>query len=290
MSPTHHFVPVKDLKFSYFEWGDPNGQVILLAHATGMHARVWDETIKHIPKSFRIIAIESRGHGRTEFNGNIQHWSEFGDDLKEFILKLDLNNIIGVGHSVGGHMMMQAALGLQERFERLVLLDPVIFKPSRYELKSDFELGRPEDNPMSRRRNQFDSWQDMVARYKDRSPYSYWEAQVMEDYCHYGLKPAPDGDGYQLCCNPVTEASVYMAHHTYNLTDQLPTLQVPLTVVRAKSYDYERTQKVDFLCSSAWPELASKVQNGRDAYHPELTHFIPMQNSQLSADYILGKA
>ena len=47
--PTHHFFDGSKARLSYFEWGEPDAPPILLAHATGFHARVWDQTIAALP-------------------------------------------------------------------------------------------------------------------------------------------------------------------------------------------------------------------------------------------------
>ena len=55
--PTHHLFQGTDACVSYWEWGSPDGQPILLIHATGFHARVWDETVARLPQHHRIIAV-----------------------------------------------------------------------------------------------------------------------------------------------------------------------------------------------------------------------------------------
>ena len=69
-----------------FEWGDadPAQPTVVLAHATGFHARCWDRVIAHLDPSRHVIAIDQRGHGRSAkvppFN-----WESFGGDLAGFV-------------------------------------------------------------------------------------------------------------------------------------------------------------------------------------------------------------
>jgi len=44
--------------------------------------------------------------------------------------------------------------------------------------------------------------------------------------------------------------------------------------------------EMDFSASPTWPELAAQFPRGQDVHLPELTHFIPMQDPQLVADFI----
>ncbi|WP_025898959.1 alpha/beta hydrolase [Sneathiella glossodoripedis] len=189
-------------------------------------------------------------------------------------------------------MTAQAVIALPDRFSRLVLIDPVMFEPARYQLQTDFETGDPADNPMSKRRALFASWQEMRDRYKDRIPYSLWQPEVMEDYCKYGVKPVlgreSDTDReVTLCCHPETETSIYMAHHSRDLSANLKEIVIPTKVLRGEVKELRQGDKIDFLASPTWPELASQFPNGTDCYLPELTHFIPMQDPQLTACHIL---
>ena len=60
--PSHHFFDASKARLSYFEWGEAGAPVILLAHATGFHARVWDKTIAALPDGYRVIAEIGRAH------------------------------------------------------------------------------------------------------------------------------------------------------------------------------------------------------------------------------------
>jgi len=50
------------------------------------------------------------------------------------------------------------------------------------------------------------------------------------------------------------------------------------------------SQEVDFSASPTWPELADQFQRGQDVLLPELSHFIPMQDPSLVADFIKAGA
>lgn len=290
MQPVHKFVSLSSINLSYYEWGPADGPVILLVHCTGMCARVWDKTIEHFPEHYRVIATDTRGHGASEYDGYMLDWSLMGNDIKDFIEVLDLNDFIGVGHSMGGHVMAQAAISMPERFKRMVLIDPVMFSPERYKSTSFFEDGDPKDNPLARRRNQFKNWQDMYDKYKDREPYSHWVPETLENYCRYGTKQTEENGPYSLCCHPATEASVYMGHHSVELTEFLPDVKVPTDVLRAVNRPRDPNGPIDFAASPTWPELASVFGNAKDHYLPEYTHFIPMEAPELTAKHILGEA
>lgn len=271
------------LQLSYVEWGPDQAPVVLLVHATGFHARCWDRTVAELPEGFRVIALDMRGHGRSDRRGPYL-WADFGRDLAEFTAGLGLEDAIGVGHSMGGHCVTQVAARAPSTFSRLLLVDPVILDPEAY-LHRHQEFVRAEDHPVARRRNHWASWQEMYARFVDRHPFSLWRPDVLEDYCRHGLRPRPDGDGFELACPPIVEASIYMGNSRTDVHDLIPEIALPVVVMRARAREPDSTV-MDFSGSPTWPALADEFPNGRDVYLPELTHFIPMQAPELVARFI----
>lgn len=266
----------------YFEWGGRSGETVLLVHATGFHARCWDQVVEHLPGR-RVISVDMRGHGRSDKKPPYA-WDRFGQDLVDLVRALDLSGVVGVGHSMGGHSVTQAAATEQHRFARLVLVDPVILARENYRAREWTPAG--EEHPVARRRNRFASWEEMRDRLRDRGSYPLWEPEVLEDYCRYGLLPGPEGEGYVLACPPEVEASIYLGSSSVDIYDAIARIDIPVTVVRAKARTGPR-EGMNFGLSPTWPGLASKFRRGRDVYWPELTHFMPMQAPERLARLIL---
>lgn len=285
-APEHHYFDASAARLSYFERGAADAPVVLIAHATGFHARVWDKTVAALPDGFRVIALELRGHGRSEGKQPIPSWRAIAQDVRELIEGLDLRSIIGVGHSMGGHCMTQLAHALPDRFRRLVLVDPVISRPDIYDIDKYPGMKGPEEHPIASRRNRFESWHAMFEYFRDREPYSLWRPKILEDYCRYGVLPAADGDGVELACAPVVEASVYFQQRHGNIHDLIPQIETPVTVLRAQRRSEAEWRTTNFQKSPTWEKLADRFPNGRDIYLPHLTHFIPMQEPELVARFI----
>jgi pimeloyl-ACP methyl ester carboxylesterase len=207
---------------------------ILLAHATGFHARIWDQVIRHLGER-HVIPVDQRGHGRSE-KTEITHWKVFGQDLAAFVRELDLFDVIGAGHSMGGHAMTEAAVAHPDRFRSLVLIDPVIASPGDYDEGGWMisSLGGRE-HPTAKRRNRFASIDEMFERFRNRKPYAHFDPSALRDHFEYGLLPASDGDGYVLACPPKIEASVYMTSRTNAAVyDSIRAIEIPVLILRAK--------------------------------------------------------
>ncbi len=261
---------------------------ILLVHATGFHARVWDQVVRHLGERY-VISLDQRGHGRSE-NVEITHWEVFGQDLTALVRELDLRDVIGVGHSMGGHAMTEAAAACPDRFRRLVLIDPVIASPENY-AKGGWTIeslgGRP--HPTAKRKNRFASAAEMIARFEKRAPYSVFEREALRDYCTHGLVPAADGEGLVLACPPEIEASVYMTSHTNpGVYDSIHALELPVLILRAKSPPPDRSV-MDFSSSPTWPSLVNEFRKGREIHLADRTHFLPMEIPARVAELILDE-
>ena len=284
--PTQHFFDAREARLSYFVWGDPGAPAVLLAHATGFHGRIWDQTIAALPEGYRAIAVELRGHGRSPYTKPIPSWKALGLDLRDLVQGLDLRDLIGVGHSMGGYCMTRTAYHLPERFRRVILVDPVLSRPHVYEHNRYADLAGPHEHPIAGRRGHFASWQAMRDYFKDRHPYSLWRPAVLDDYCRYGLLPAADGDGCELACAPLVEASVYYEQRHSNIYYLIRQMETPVTVLRAQVRTPEEWLTTNFTKSPTWEKLADQFKHGRDVYLPGYTHFITMQNPDLVARFI----
>ena len=276
-------------RLCYFEWGDPAAPPILLIHATGFHARCWDETIRSLPDDLRVIAVDMRGHGRSEKTGPMPDWTVPAKDIGELVAHLNIKDAIGAGHSMGGHTLVQIAAARPGTFQRLVLIDPVMMTPEIYASPPPWPKG--VEHPVARRRNSWASWWEMFDTFKTRHPYSLWREAVLADYCRYGLLPKANGAGFELACPPVVEASIYMGSTGTDIYALAETIDVPVVVLRAKMRDPNAARDfTDFAASPTWEGVAGTFPNGRDVYLPDLTHFIPMQEPELTARFIAGNA
>jgi pimeloyl-ACP methyl ester carboxylesterase len=284
--PVEHYFNATEARLCYFEWGASDAPPIFLIHATGFHARCWDETVRALPESYRVIAVDMRGHGRSEKTGLMSDWAAPAHDIAELVTHLGVKDAIGAGHSMGGHTLVQVAAKRPGVFKRLVLVDPVMMAPEVYAAPSPWPEG--VEHPVARRRNSFQSWEEMYDAFKKRSPYSLWRPKVLEDYCRYGLMPKPNATGFELACPPAIEASIYMGSTGTDIYSLARRIDVPVTVLRAKGRDPNQPRDfTDFSASPTWEGVAKSFPHGRDVPLPQLTHFIPMQEPELTAQYIL---
>ncbi|MEX3009626.1 alpha/beta fold hydrolase [Hoeflea sp. TYP-13] len=279
---------VGDVTLGYTEWHRElrgTGPTLLFIHATGFHARIWDEIVKRLP-AHHIICLDQRGHGRSTGTG-VKHWQVFCDDLIGFVEALDLSDIVAIGHSMGGHAAIAAAAKLQTRFRKIILIDPVVMPPAYYDRAAAIF---PEGtlHPSAKRRRNFQTAEEMIERFEDRSPYSLFTRQTLENYCRHGLVPNEDGEGLTLACAPDMEASVYTASLSNKaIFDHARAVEIPVLILRANAPD--DPANLSFTSSPTWEGLVDVFPNAREIYRPDLTHFMPMQVPGEMADLIVSE-
>jgi pimeloyl-ACP methyl ester carboxylesterase len=284
LEPVRHDLQTSGPRLTYFEWGQPDEQPVLLLHATGFHARCWDRVIAELGPGYRVYAVDMRGHGRSE-RVPPYVWRSFGEDIGELVEHLGLVDAIGVGHSMGGHCLVQVSAARPGAFKRLLLVDPVIFEPDAYPEDRYRGFDSVEDHPVTRRRNDWQDWQEMYERFKGRGSFATWEDAALMDYCRYGVLPKEDGR-FELACPPVVESSIYLGNTSTDIYDQIPEVRIPVVVLRAAGRDPTEHAIMDFAKSPTWEAVADAFPNGRDVYLADHTHFMPMQDPALVARYI----
>ena len=85
----------------YKDWG--SGQPIVFSHGWPLSSDDWDvQMLFFLERGFRVIALDRRGHGRSDQTWEGNDMDHCGDDLAELTERLDLRDAIHVGHSTGG--------------------------------------------------------------------------------------------------------------------------------------------------------------------------------------------
>lgn len=96
------FITTRDgTEIFYKDWG--SGQPIVFSHGWPLSSDSWDPQLVFFGKQgYRVIAHDRRSHGRSTQTWDGNNMDQYADDLSELIEKLDLKNIIMIGHSTGG--------------------------------------------------------------------------------------------------------------------------------------------------------------------------------------------
>ena len=119
------------IKVDYLEAGS-SGPVVMLVHSSVSGARQWRRLMGDLKDQFRVRAVNLFGYGKTAAwpAETIQSLDDQAR-LVEAALPANADEVYLVGHSFGGSVAMKAAVRLEGRVARLVLLETNPFYPPR---------------------------------------------------------------------------------------------------------------------------------------------------------------
>ena len=111
-----------------------SGEPLILLHGNGEDSTYFVHQIEDFSRTFRVIAPDTRGHGKSPRGTAPFTLPQFAEDLLEFLDRLGLERVDLLGFSDGGNIALLFALRHPERVRRLVLnganLDPGGVKPA----------------------------------------------------------------------------------------------------------------------------------------------------------------
>lgn len=121
------------LTLGYREWGRADGPVAILLHGLGSDADDWAPLGPGFGQRFRVIALDARGHGRSDWAPSYA-LSDLRDDVLEAMDALGVLAAAVVAHSMGAVVAYLLAATHPDRVRALVLEDmppPVPADPPR---------------------------------------------------------------------------------------------------------------------------------------------------------------
>jgi non-heme chloroperoxidase len=150
----------------YRDHGD--GPPIVLLSSQGLSSSMWQHLMVRLAdRGFRCVALDRRGHGRSDDPGKGYDFDRFADDIRELLTLLDLRDVMLVGHSVGG---AEAARYLtrhgRDRVSRLVLASTTLPFLAR-------TADNPDGVPLAVMQSVWESWHSDWPRWvgENRPPF-----------------------------------------------------------------------------------------------------------------------
>ena len=116
------YVDANGLRFHLLEYGDASEPVLVFLHGVLASAQTYDGLLEGLGGGRRLVAMDQRGHGRTEHVTDYS-WHRWVEDLAALCEQLELTSFDLVGHSMGAHNALRFTGTHPEMVEHLVLID-----------------------------------------------------------------------------------------------------------------------------------------------------------------------
>ena len=98
-----------------------SGPAVVLAHAIGCDARMWEALVPALSDRFRVLAFDARGHGGSAVTPRPYSLDGLADDFARALDARGIDRAHWVGLSMGGMIGQAFALRHPDRLDRLVL-------------------------------------------------------------------------------------------------------------------------------------------------------------------------
>lgn len=97
------------------------GKPLILLHGNGEDSSYFESQMDYFSQTRRVIAVDTRGHGRSPRGTAPFTIRQFAEDLREFVEEMGIERADLLGFSDGGNIAIIFALRYPERVDRLIL-------------------------------------------------------------------------------------------------------------------------------------------------------------------------
>ncbi len=184
VQPQEKTITVNGLSLHYLDWGTVGKPVVVLLHGLRGHAHSWDDVSADLCRDFRVLALDQRGRGDSDWAPDGDYSTEaFVADLAGFCQAAGLEPFVLIGHSMGGRNSMAFTAQYPERVEKLVIVDigPVVDPTGARRLTQEIKEV-PEE---------FDSFEELVAYMSKQNRFA--SDAVLRRRLQYASKELADG-------------------------------------------------------------------------------------------------
>jgi pimeloyl-ACP methyl ester carboxylesterase len=119
-------IEMRGLRFYYRDWASTkrDAPTLLLLHGYTGHARSWDHFAAAMTDRYRVLALDQRGHGQTDWAPPDRYdTSEMITDVEAFVAALGLERFTLLGLSMGGLVAIGYAGKRPRELAKLVIVD-----------------------------------------------------------------------------------------------------------------------------------------------------------------------
>ena len=194
-----------------------------MTHGNGFAADAYYPYWQHLLPKFDLLVFDFRNHGQNvPVEPSNHNYAQLSRDLERVVQdvksRLGQKPTAGLFHSMSARTAMKHAIEIGWRWDALVLFDPPNVPPPGHPLYAAMEIFENRLTEWARnRRRRFASIDELTNEYLQSRATARWVPGAHELMARSVLRKSPDGDGYELVCDPENEATIYAQAMTLNL-------------------------------------------------------------------------
>jgi pimeloyl-ACP methyl ester carboxylesterase len=267
------------MNIPYFDFGG-DGLPLHFLHANGYPPECYKPLFELLKTEYHVFGMKLRPLWDDTKPEDVNDWHSFSEDLRVFLTfslpgasnQDEPAPVIGVGHSIGAIVTLRAALRYPQKFQALVLLDPVLFVPRRLvewrvQLAKD-PLSHPLIQLAQKRRRTFSNLDSVFKSYRGRDIFRYLSDDHLRIYIE-GITRKTE-NGYELVYSPEWETRIYFTGlQDFDIWNSLQYLQVPTLFLRGAETD-TFLEDAAMLVKLKQPEMRVEALS-------QSTHLLPLE-------------
>ena len=262
--PESKSVKTNGLNFHYLEWGDPSKPLILMLHGFAQQAHSWDFVALAFADRFRIIALDQRGHGDSDWASDGDYTPETQQiDIAAIVQELSLDEFVLMGLSMGGRNSFTYAANNPEKVKALIIVDagPENVRAGTQNIRRFVEQDDELDS--------IDAFVDRVVSYNPRRDPIQIRGSIVNN-----LRELPNGKWTwkydKILRSPGRMGRAQDPDMTKRLWGYVENLNCPTLVVRGDRSDIIATDTAD--------EMQKRIPNGKLAIIENAGHLVMGDN------------
>ena len=271
--PTHRYVEVEGLKLHYLDWGgDPDKHTFVLLHGGAAHAHWWDGVAPVLTPYGRVLALDFRGHGRSQWAGSGNYGPpSYLKDVRGLIESLG-TRVVLVGHSMGGAVAQWCAVTFPEKLAALIIVDspagpPPLLRRLQWRWRRRAQGGK---------RPELRSAEDIIRKFRLSPPGTYLTKEQLEQLAMKGALQLPNGH-WAFRFDPETRA--WRKHRGRMKRPNLRHVKLPTLILRGAESTLVAPRHAHRMHRKVAGSVLKEI--------PRAFHHVPLDNPEATAAAII---
>ncbi len=108
------------LSYKIYGSGDTT---LLFLHGWAINKSYWDSQVEFFSPAYKIVTVDLAGFGESDTTRRDYQFDRYAKDISELITQLELKNVVLIGHSMSGDIILETAIAYPQHLIGLIGID-----------------------------------------------------------------------------------------------------------------------------------------------------------------------